>query len=110
MQKIPIKYAQPGMKLAKPVVNDKGLVLCGEGTILTDNIIASLKRRDITTIYVEGNPVELPSMRLKPLSERLEELNKRFEKVSDPLTLKLKKAIEDFWRLLEEENENNDES
>jgi len=54
--------------------------------------------------------VELPSMRLKPLSERLEELNKRFEKVSDPLTLKLKKAIEDFWRLLEEENENNDES
>jgi len=42
MQKIPLKLATPGMKLAKAVINDRGMTLCGAGTELNEETLARL--------------------------------------------------------------------
>ena len=94
MQKIPLNLAKPGMRLAKAVLNEKGLVLCGEGVELSDALISRLSNLNINKITVEGHPVDT-GVEEKPLSEQLKDLEKRFEKVkSDPLMKMVKDMIE----------------
>ncbi len=94
MQKIPLNLAKPGMRLAKAVLNEKGLVLCGEGVELNDALISRLSNLNINKITVEGHPVDTGAEE-KPLEEQLKDLEKRFEKVkSDPLMKKIKDMIE----------------
>jgi len=80
MQKIPLKRAAPGMKLAKPVVNEKGVVLIGAGIELTEGIINTLEKKEIDRVIVEGSPLGETG---KPPEERIDELNARFRNVSD---------------------------
>ena len=58
MQKISLKQATAGMKLAKPVENDRGMTLCGAGTELTGDTIDRLIRMEVKRITVEGHPVD----------------------------------------------------
>ncbi|MEK6591399.1 MAG: hypothetical protein AABZ11_12065, partial [Nitrospinota bacterium] len=58
MQKIPLSLAKPGMKLAKAVLNENGLILCGEGTELNEMLISRLAGMDIQRVTVEGHPVD----------------------------------------------------
>jgi hypothetical protein len=59
MQKIPLNLARPGMKLGKPVLRDNGLVLVAENTELTESLLQRLNRMDISTLTVQGNPVDM---------------------------------------------------
>ncbi|WP_285907949.1 hypothetical protein [Pseudodesulfovibrio pelocollis] len=59
MQKIPIDLARPGMKLARPVLKDGGMVIMAEGMELSDSLIARLAAMKIERITVEGHPVDL---------------------------------------------------
>src|SRR3989338_3248902 len=94
MQKIPLNLAKPGMRLAKAVLNEKGLVLCGEGVELNDALISRLSSLNINKITVDGHPVDTGAEE-KPLDEQLQDLEKRFEKVkSDPLMKMIKDMIE----------------
>ncbi|OGW03119.1 MAG: hypothetical protein A2Z59_13580 [Nitrospinae bacterium RIFCSPLOWO2_02_39_17] len=99
MQKIPLNLAKPGMRLAKAVLNEKGLVLCGEGVELNDALISRLSNLNINKITVEGHPVDTGAEE-KPLDEQLQDLEKRFEKVkSDPLMKMIKSIFEKQIRL-----------
>ena len=99
MQKIPLNLAKPGMRLAKAVLNEKGLVLCGEGVELNDALISRLSNLNINNITVEGHPVDTGAEE-KPLDEQLQDLEKRFEKVkSDPLMKMIKSIFEKQIRL-----------
>jgi hypothetical protein len=94
MQKIPLTLAKQGMKVAKAVLNEKGLVLCGEGVELDDALISRLTNLNVNKITVVGHPVDT-GMEEKPLEEQVQDLEKRFEKVkSDPLMKMVKDMIE----------------
>ncbi len=91
MQKIPLKRALPGMKLAKPVVNENGVVLIGAGIELTEGIIHTLERKEIDRVVVEGSPLgEI----VRPPEERIDELNVRFSNVGDnPVMMHIKELF-----------------
>jgi hypothetical protein len=92
-QKIPFSLAAPGMKLAKPITNEQGMTLCGEGTELTEVLINRLSNMEVTRIVVEGHPVDTGKPE-KNLDQLVEELHARFIQVeTDPLMLKIKTII-----------------
>jgi hypothetical protein len=94
MQRIPLSLAKPGMKLAKAVLNEKGLILCGEGTELNEMLISRLAGMDIQRVTVEGHPVDTGVEEKSP-EELLYDLEKRFKKVaSDPLMMTIKGIME----------------
>jgi hypothetical protein len=93
MQKIPLKLATPGMKLAKPVMNERGMTLCGAGTELNEDTIERLARMEVKRITVEGHPVDT-GQEEKSLDQQLDALDARFRKVeNDPLMKKIKGMI-----------------
>ena len=78
------------MKLAKPTVNDRGVVLFGTGAELTDDIIARLSKAGVKRVMVEGHPVNTDEQE-KDLSQEIAELHDRFRSVEkDPLMRKIR--------------------
>ncbi|AEH44403.1 hypothetical protein Thein_0521 [Thermodesulfatator indicus DSM 15286] len=90
-QKIPLSYAKPGMVLAEEVADDKGRVLCGPETELSQGLIEKFSSMGIKFVTVKGHPVDLPWE--KPLEEELKELEERFGKVVDDKRLMALKAL-----------------
>lgn len=79
MIKVPANDLKPGMKLAKPVLNDGGMILLGEGTELTETHISRLqKMTSLVNIAVVGDA--LPG---KSLDQSLAELDERFKKTEN---------------------------
>lgn len=87
MIKIPIDKAKPGMKIAKDVVNEAGMVIITAGNELTESLIKKLLMMNIDFVYVERQK-EMP-----PKEEIFEEIEKRFKKVTDSYTLLIKRAL-----------------
>ncbi len=83
MQKIPVKLAAPGMKLAKPVTRENGMVVIAEGAELSESLIARLEQMNIERITVKGNPVDMNgdgSSSWDKRAERLDHLFRRYRK------------------------------
>jgi hypothetical protein len=90
MQKVPLNLAVAGMKLAKPVTNNRGMVLYGGGAVLTKEIIARLSDAGVEQITVEGHPLDTGDGG-KNLSQHIDDLHFRFRHVQgDPLMSKIK--------------------
>jgi len=93
MQKVPITLVKPGMVLAKPVKNEKGMPLCAEGTELNANLIERLKKMNVNMLALKGHPVDLGDAE-KTTQEKLQDIVTRFSRVEgDPIMDKLRKAI-----------------
>ncbi|HIJ59337.1 MAG TPA: hypothetical protein HPP56_01790 [Nitrospirae bacterium] len=75
MAKVAIANVKTGMKLLKPVINDSGMVMLGEGTILTDQMINKLNNMNISFVYVEGSQAKTKSK-----EALINEINERFQK------------------------------
>lgn len=104
VQKIPLDKAKAGMKLAKPVLNENGRVLCGDGVELTDALLSKLEKMDVEKITVEGFPISMPGVERKSLKTQLEELDERFKKVeSNPVFSGIKEIFKK--QLIEKEEE-----
>ena len=58
MKKVSTNELEAGMKLARKVENDKGMVLLPEGIELTDAHIGRLKKWGIEEIFVEGEDAD----------------------------------------------------
>jgi hypothetical protein len=94
MQKVPIHLAEPGMVVAKPIVNDKGIQLVAEETVLTDSILSRLKKMQISFVMLKGSPVGDAGPDATA-AEEIRLLNERFSHVSgDPLMERIRKSIE----------------
>jgi hypothetical protein len=92
------------MKLERPVVNQNGLMLVGEGTELTGALIEKIRSMNVDAVYVHGAPRELP-----PREETLAQLDERFRNVEDmPHMAMLKQVvkahIEGLYRAYGSEN------
>ncbi|MCD6569779.1 MAG: hypothetical protein J7L53_03660 [Deltaproteobacteria bacterium] len=105
MQKVPLGLVRPGMILAKPVTNEKGFVLCAEGTELTATLIERLKRMNIAVIVLKGHPVDMGGEE-KTREQRIAEVQSRFANVEgDPIMDQIKDAITNAIISEEEEAE-----
>lgn len=104
MQKVPITRASPGMILAKPVMGDKGLPLCAEGTELTEKLIDRLRAMNVPSVTVRGRPLASGAPE-KTADERAREIEERFVRVTgDPLMDKVRDAVVAAVRQEEAEN------
>lgn len=88
MPKIPVSSLKPGMKLSKPVTNDAGMILLGEGTELTNALIERLENMNVGSVSIEGAAVPQ-----KPLEEMLSELDARFKKTENEPNMGLLKKL-----------------
>lgn len=106
MQRIPLRRALQRMKLAKPVVNDNGVMLVREGTELTGSLIERLTNLGIREITVKGRPLKTEGQTDKPFHVLQNELEERFRPtLSNPLMRMLKDIFLEELRLWEEEEE-----
>lgn len=99
MIKVTPDKLEPGMRLAKPVMNKAGLALLGEGTELTETWIERIQDMELEgAIYVEGKKeMEVP------LDEMLSALEKRFQHAEgNPRMGIIKRAAEIHIRKLYE--------
>ncbi|ASA20133.1 HD-GYP domain-containing protein [Paenibacillus donghaensis] len=55
MRLVSVNQLQAGMKLAKKIYNDDGMILLADGVELTDTLIKRLARIDIGYIYIEDS-------------------------------------------------------
>ncbi len=100
MQKIPLNLAKAGMKLAKPILRDNGLVLVAENTELSESLLERLERMDVAMVTVQGNPVDLGGGGTNPYTIRIERLEHLFRKHGDdPWMVKLLTHLKDYFLL-----------
>ncbi len=99
MIKVTPEKLQPGMRLARPVMNKAGMALLGEGTELTETWIARIQDMDLEgAIYVEGK-LEMEV----PMDEMLASLQRRFQSALGNQRMELiKRAAETHIRKLYE--------
>ena len=99
MQKIPLNIASAGMRLARDVFGKTNApsLLCPKKTLLTEEIITSLKNMAIDFIYVEIDPIRQEGY--PTLEEILAALEHRFKKVrQDPLMSKIHDIFADYYK------------
>lgn len=88
-----LERAAAGMKLAKPVINKRGMILYGAGVVLTADIIARLSEMGVGQITIEGNSPSTADQETGN-SLQIKELNARFRYVEeDPLMGTIKNLI-----------------
>jgi hypothetical protein len=98
MSKIALDKLEAGMKLAKPVENSSGMVLLGENTELTVELIDKIKGMSIDSVYIQG--MSKPSA---PIEVMLSDLDDRFRMVeSEPYMDVLKKVFKEHIESLYE--------
>lgn len=91
MKRVLIDRLKPGMKLAKPVVNDAGMILIGDGTLLSDTHINRLQNMSISSVFIEGTAGPA-----KTREELLAELDARFRKTeNEPYMATLKRIMKE---------------
>lgn len=91
MKRVLIDRLKPGMKLAKPVVNDAGMILIGDGTLLSDTHINRLQNMSISSVFIEGTAGPA-----KTGEELLAELDARFRKTeNEPYMATLKRIMKE---------------
>jgi hypothetical protein len=99
MQKIPLPLAEPDMVLEKPVTRDNGMILVGQGTVLTESLIARLKNMNIASVVVQGHPLDLGSggagTSMGRRRERLEHLFRHVDQ--DPFMHGMRMFLDDYF-------------
>ncbi|WP_027179973.1 hypothetical protein [Maridesulfovibrio bastinii] len=100
MQKIPVKLAAPGMKLAKPVTRENGMVVIAEGAELSETLISRLEQMKIERIMVQGNPLDLDGSGNSSWSKRAERLDNLFRRYKkDRWMTRVKGFFKEYFEL-----------
>ena len=91
MPRIALDKLQPGMRLAKPVTNNNGLIMLAEDTELTRALINKISDMDIAGVYIQG--MTQPDT---PMEEMIAGLDKRFKNVeNEPFMDLIKQALKE---------------
>ena len=89
MKKVTTEEFQAGMKIAKKVENNNGMVLLPEGIVLSEAHVTRLKKWGVEEIYVEGEDADGGGSEsdivgdIKMNEEFAARLDHKFEKVKD---------------------------
>jgi|WetSurMetagenome_2_1015567.scaffolds.fasta_scaffold00020_75 hypothetical protein len=89
---------EAGMALAKPIINDAGMVMLSEGSVLTDSMIKRLGSMEVNFVYIEGDAPDAKSK-----AELLADIEKRFRKTENEKYMSiikntLKARIEEVYK------------
>ena len=104
MSRVLVTKLTPGMRLARPVLNESGFVMIGEDVELTDGLIEKIQGMGVDSVYVHGS-----SKVRVPKEEVLAGLDERFRNVeAKPHMGLLKKVIADHIESLYEESGSSD--
>lgn len=96
MPAVTVANLKSGMKLSRPIVNDSGMVLLPQGTVLTDSLIGRIENMNIATVSIEGS--QEPQ---KPLEEVMAEIDARFRNADDqPLMQMLKRIMKEHAEVM----------
>ncbi|GMU91551.1 MAG: hypothetical protein AMXMBFR4_06090 [Candidatus Hydrogenedentota bacterium] len=90
MQMVSVATLAPGQVVAAPVTNSGGAILCPAGFTLTESAISRLQNAGIEFVSIQGDAATCENA---AAHVRLENLEKRFSRVSDPILLELKDAV-----------------
>jgi len=99
MKKVTTEEFQAGMKIAKKVENNNGMVLLPEGIVLSEAHVARLKKWGVEEIYVEGEAADGDSGSdivgdIKMNEEFTARLEHKFEQVKeDPIMQSIYNAV-----------------
>lgn len=100
MKKLKTDQLQPGMAVAKDILDISGNLLVAEGVILNGPLISRLAQREIDLVWVKSDEEEIPltqEEKEKITEEIKEDLDKRFHLVAEvPLMKGLKERIFDY--------------
>lgn len=87
MRLMPILKCQPGMKLAKKIYNEDGMVLLSEHVELTDSLMRRLEQLGIHFVYIEDprtDDVKVPEMITEETRrESMKEIRTQFRSLMD---------------------------
>ncbi|WP_246021892.1 HD-GYP domain-containing protein [Paenibacillus zeisoli] len=87
MRLISVTSLQPGMKLAKKIYNDEGLILLSENAELNDSLIRRLKELGLNQVYIADRlteDVEIPEMISEETRRRaMQEIRTNFRKITE---------------------------
>lgn len=103
MKLVKIDEAKGGMKVAKDVEDQKGILLFKSGIVLTDDLIKRLKDRMISFVYIEEDgsaAVGLSEEDIKKKHEELEaNLTRMFSDViSNPIMVSLYESAKKYLK------------
>ena len=91
MAKLAAERLEPGMVLARPVMNKNGMTMLGEGAELTDSLIEKIRDMGIESVHVQG--MSQPDI---PMEALLAVLDARFAHVEkDPLMAMIKRLMKE---------------
>lgn len=91
MAKLAAERLEPGMVLAKPVMNKSGMIMLGEGMELNDSLIEKIHDMGIESVHVQGT--SQPDV---PLDALLAALDARFSHVEkDHLMAMIKRLMKE---------------
>lgn len=91
MKRVPLDGAEPGMVLAKPVINQTGVTVLPAGTELDQDLLKRLDRMNLTAVYVEGTASATGA---RSPAELEQEMAQRFRKVAgDPTQVMIREAV-----------------
>jgi len=100
MKKLRTEQLQPGMVVAKDILDITGKLLVVEGTTLDEPLIPRLAHRGVDVAWVKSDEEEIaPTQEEKEriIKEIREDLDKRFHLVAqDPIMRGLRKRIFDY--------------
>ncbi len=88
--RIALSQAEIGQKVVEAVKNASGATLCQAGTELTERLVDRLRNAGVGFVVVEREDAGDDATR----AERAAMQKARFEKVADPILLRLKPIIE----------------
>ncbi len=98
MQKIPLSLAEPDMVLEKPITRDNGMILVGQGTVLTEALLGRLKTMEIPFIVVQGHPLDLGDGGAGTFGKRGKRLDHLFRHVkADPFMKSLHSFLGEYF-------------
>lgn len=76
--RIPLQYARPSLRLARPVLDAEGRLVAGVGTTLSDRMVRILRRMALQSVVVADCPEIAEWERVRPLAEEIGDLDARF--------------------------------
>lgn len=83
MVRVPLEFAKPTMRLAKPICDASGRVLAGSGSVLTPSVVRLLRRLAIQTVVVDGGDDTVAGWEaIRPLDEERRLLEARIGAVT----------------------------
>jgi hypothetical protein len=83
MVRVPLEFAKPTMRLAKPICDASGRVLAGSGSVLSPSVVRLLRRLAIQTVVVDGGDDTVAGWEaIRPLGEERRLLEARMGTVT----------------------------